>query len=1028
MSGKPRRGPGRWGPRLGLFKLSVLVPALAVAGACRLAPAAAQAPDEAWRTIETEHFRVTFPEELEPLGRSAADRAEWAHARLREALIDPPEGVIDLVVTDHADVSNGFARVTPSNRITVYARPPVDVLSLAYFDDWLELVVLHELAHIVHLDHVGNPIGRLGRAIFGRVENEWPFFPGQATPRWLTEGLATWYESRLTEAGRVHGTFQEMQLRTALLEGRFEGIDQASGESPLWPAGNRPYAYGARFFEYLLDKHGEERMAAFVEAIAGQWVPYRLNAAGRDAFGVSLSEEWEAWRAYLTSQLDGLDERLGAAGPITEPERITTGARWGQHPTVSPDGRWLVYVRSDGRSDVQLRIADPGGGGSRQLTRTNGLATYSWMPDERLLVAQRELFGPYRSYGDLYVTDLEGRQERITHRARLGDPSVPRDGGAAVAVRQGGGTNALVRVDVVTGEISTLVAADPHVHWAFPRVSPDGRWIAATRWTDYGYGDIVLLDAATGSVVHEVTKDRAVDLAPSWGPDSHWLVWASDRTGIPNVYGVEIDEASGTSSEPVLLTNVRTGAMYPSLDPTAQWLYFSGYHVDGWEVERTRFLGSAAPSAPEPDPRFDPPATIPARGASDAAVQAYSPFPTLRPTYWEVTYREPIAFPAARTSDGLFFRRREGLGYALGAQTSGVDLVGRHAYSVLARIFTGLPRVEAGLGYSFAGLGNPVLSLSAAQSYDDAGQATAGTAPDTLFVLEREREVQAAVTLRAPRWRHDLAVTLSGALVWENRELLDRRMEPTSQYSLVRPTSRLGEIALAGSFVTARSHSFQMGMTRGLSLFAQGRLRDELTVPDSLRNVAGADRSFGEAIGRLRGAMPLWSTGRVRHVLALQLSGGAAGGPGADAGHFDVGGASGRPENLTGAELFGGSFLLFPVRGYVTSSRFGRFAWAGSAEYRFPIGLINRGLGAWPLHFDQVIGSVFFDAGNAWGPEVSPSGFTNPRRSALASLGAEVTTELLGLFDVQLRLRTGVAVPLVEGSGARVYVRVGLPF
>ena len=138
------------------------------------------------------------------------------------------------------------------------------------------------------------------------------------------------------------------------------------------------------------------------------------------------------------------------------------------------------------------------------------------------------------------------------------------------------------------------------------------------------------------------------------------------------------------------------------------------------------------------------------------------------------------------------------------------------------------------------------------------------------------------------------------------------------------------------------------------------------------------------------------------HVLALQASGGIASGAGAHAGHFRVGGASGRPEDLTGAELFGGSFLFFPVRGYARSSRAGRYGWAMSAEYRFPLALINRGAGAWPLHFDRVIGSLFVDAGNAWGP--------NPLGPTLASVGAEVTTELLGLYDVGLRLRTGVAV------------------
>ena len=42
--------------------------------------------------------------------------------------------------------------------------------------------------------------------------------------------------------------------------------------------------------------------------------------------------------------------------------------------------------------------------------------------------------------------------------------------------------------------------------------------------------------------------------------------------------------------------------------------------------------------------------------------------------------------------------------------------------------------------------------------------------------------------------------------------------------------------------------------------------------------------------------------------------------------------------------------------------------------------------------------------------------------------GFEVSTDLLVLYSVPLRLRAGVAFPLVEQEGARYYVRVGLPF
>ena len=994
-----------------------------------------QAPDEDWRTIHTEHFRVTFPLRLEPLARRAADRSERAWKELSALFVEPPDDVIDVVVTDHTDVSNGFAQVTPSNRITIFARPPIDALSLGHLDEWLELVITHELAHIMHLDLVRNPIGRGLRAVFGRVSAEWPFFPELGTPRWVTEGLATWYESRLTGAGRVRGTFEEMEIRTAVLEDRFENIGQASGDSPLWPGGNRPYAYGSIFFDFLMERHGEDQMAAFAEAIAGQWVPYRLNSAGRGAFGVSLSEEWTAWEAELREELADLDVRLRQAGPVTDPERLTTGARWALHPTVSPDGRWLVHTRSDGRSDLQLRIRDRVTGDERSLGRTNGLVTYSWTPDRQLVVSQLEFEDPYRTWADLYLFDLEGGQTRLTRSARTSQPTVAPDGTYAVAVQDGDGTNALVRVDLTTGSIVPLVPPSPDVHWAFPRLSPDGRWIAVTRWEPDANHDLVILDAESGRLAHEVTSDRALDLAGAWSPDGRWLVWASDRTGIPNVLGARVDSASGRPSEPQLLTNVRTGAAYPSIDPSGAWLYFSGYHADGWDVERVPFRPEEGPVAGPAVRRFVAEGEPVRRGESEAPMEEYSPGPTLRPTFWEVTYREAVFTPSV--TGPVQLPSREVLGFSLGAQTGGRDLVGRHAYSVFGRMTTAGRKFDGGLSYGFFGLASPLLSVSATQAHRDGGQTTRGPDADpdadTLVFVERARSLEGAITIPVPRWRRNLRFTLSGGFTWEHVEVWEEDLRPSRSYSVTRPSRRLVDAGASVNFNTSRSHSFQMGTARGLNVFLQGRLQREVDAPPQDTS-PGSDRSLVEMLGRVTGALPLWGGGHATHVLAIQASGGVAQGAGAGSLHYRVGGASGQQEALTGTTLFGGNFIFFPVRGYDGSSRFGRYAWTASAEYRFPLWLINRGLGAWPLHLDRAIGSVFVDAGNAWGPDISPSGAENGRRSALASAGFELTTQVLGLYDVELRLRFGFAVPLVplapglSADSPRFYLRVGLPY
>jgi len=123
---------------------------------------------------------------------------------------------------------------------------------------------------------------------------------------------------------------------------------------------------------------------------------------------------------------------------------------------------------------------------------------------------------------------------------------------------------------------------------------------------------------------------------------------------------------------------------------------------------------------------------------------------------------------------------------------------------------------------------------------------------------------------------------------------------------------------------------------------------------------------------------------------------------------------------VAGLDLFGGSYVFLPVRGFPRSTLFGRYAWAGTAEYRFPIALLNRGVGAWPLHFDRLMGSLFVDAGNAWEP--------NPQGPALVSTGAEATLQLLDFYDSSLLVRVGVAVLVQGGTGSLAYLRVGLPF
>ena len=64
----------RWGRVVRLFKLGGLAIGAAVGAASAPTAALAQVPNEEWRTLATEHFRVTFPERLESIAKLPALR------------------------------------------------------------------------------------------------------------------------------------------------------------------------------------------------------------------------------------------------------------------------------------------------------------------------------------------------------------------------------------------------------------------------------------------------------------------------------------------------------------------------------------------------------------------------------------------------------------------------------------------------------------------------------------------------------------------------------------------------------------------------------------------------------------------------------------------------------------------------------------------------------------------------------------------------------------------------------------------
>ncbi len=94
-------------------------------------------------------------------------------------------------------------------------------------------------------------------------------------------------------------------------------------------------------------------------------------------------------------------------------------------------------------------------------------------------------------------------------------------------------------------------------------------------------------------------------------------------------------------------------------------------------------------------------------------------------------------------------------------------------------------------------------------------------------------------------------------------------------------------------------------------------------------------------------------------------------------------------------------------------------------EYRFLVQSIEQGLGSWPVFFDDLRGSIFFDIGVAQSYQFNSTG-----RSVIweMSLGAELHLAIyLGYALGPLTLRVGVAQGIGEAK-PQVYFGLGTAF
>ena len=925
-------------------------------------------PSFVWTTLETPHFSIQYHQGEEEIAKRVAVLAEDVHDRLVPRIKWDPKGRTHLVLVDSVDASNGLTTPFPYNLITLYITPPVGEPgfgTLAY-DDWMRLLITHEYTHTLHLDMVYGGYGSVMQTIFGR---SFIGFPNLLEPIWMIEGLAVYEETEQTNGGRNRSPGHEMVIRAAVLEDRFPRMSQATVFPDIWPTGQTPYLFGGAFNRFIAEKYGRERLADIAVTYSGRGFPFLVDSTGERVLKQEYGSLWDEWLNALRTRYAVVRDEVTARG-LTTSLALTKRGFLNSFPAFSPDGARIAYVVQNNDEFPGIYVMNSDGTNDRKLvvnstSGTSSGGSIAWSPDgSRIYYTKFEILGNYNLYNDIYYYDLKKEEEvRVTRGLRARDPNPSTDNKRLVFVTSRLGKTRLAAL--VLPEDLRSSAGEKDVTWLSdggenvyetPRFSPDGTMIAVGVWQSGGYKDIWVLDNQ-GSRMEELMHDRAVDGGAAWSPDGRVIYFASDRTGIFNLYAYEL-AAKKTSQ----VTNVLGGAFTPAPSPDGKSLVFASYSSRGFDLH----LRPAEPASWKPaEPYLD---TYPTMTYADKPVEtrtgSYNPLPTLVPRFWLPW------FGFSQESGDLF-----------GFLTYSRDAVERHTYFLSGLYSPKTHRKWYSVDYAYDGF-YPTLLLAASDT--DATFSDLLTGPTgTRNYVQREKTVDASLAFPLLKIRNQHILTVG------------YRRTDASPLTRITPTSS-GVVPAKGLMASGRtSYLYNSAKQFGNSISPENGRTIEIgyeRLDKSLRsdfNVTKYTADWHEYID-----FP-----RKHHVLLARGFAGTSSGDVLPQRAFQLGGDN--PGDITIAVSDDSVFL----RGYPANKFRGRNAALASLEYRFPIAAIESGIGNKPIFFRRIHGAFFVESGNAW-----DDGFHV--RESKSAVGAEGRLDLYIIYNVPITFRVGLAKAL----------------
>ncbi len=524
-----------------------------------------------YNQINTEHFKLVFPENLIDYATRMANTMEYSYSHITKSLNYNPKKV-PVLLNSSSVLSNGYVSWAPK-RMEVVTTPSRN----NYSQEWMKELVLHESRHVIQIAKMNQGLTKIAGIGFGEM------MAGGVTgmlPFWFLEGDAVCTETALSESGRGRNPSFQSGWRSILIENNKSYSYEKAYYGSFKDYIPDHYELGYQLTSYARNNYGDDIWDNVLNHVGRN--PYQLYP-----FYFGLKKYAKSSKVKLYNEtMDFLKTEWGKIDSEIEENKYSVINNTNkkvytsyQKPIVMDNSFYIVEKSS--LSDIKKIVIIDDKGNEKIL------CTPGYTSDNSISYANGKLIWdeivydplwPKKIYSVIKVFDITSNKEKkLTSKSRYFHPNISSDGKTIVCVESDQSIqNYLVFLNAETGEILKKFAVPENKFPQYPSWKKDGEKIVMTLLGSNG---------STLEIFNYKTEKWETLFGPTYSIISkpkffkNTILFNGSFSGTDNIYTLNVE-----TKKIFQITNSRFGAYDACVLPNENQLIYTNYTNKGYDL------------------------------------------------------------------------------------------------------------------------------------------------------------------------------------------------------------------------------------------------------------------------------------------------------------------------------------------------------------------------------------------------------------------------------------------------------------